>query len=999
MPIGRTKIKPVQPPDKSKQRSIDFYFKKPSADSNALSTPLRPPGGLTNTIDTGVSVQIQEKQRSDSNSKSQPSQNKPIRKPTRKPTKTQKQKNKDRLKNLEGNQNPLGDKTFYSSLPPDTIHSSHVSGHIDNWFKHLIETSLRSKDAIGSDIIRARNANDQLRNIPVSVVEAQQLLEFMMKTPPKCNYDIVLKHIRDVTTLIDATISLYTTSKPDTPKPSNGNRPHLNDLLKMSLDSLDHYEYCCPQKCHLKNSIHSPEIIARHRSLLAYKAANLETMTSGTAALVDTFIAALALGAHWKDHTSVSMKLILELLRPELRVKHPDVDLLSVITVARKLYDFMKDGVSSLPTNGDDSVETSSKVSRLQSNRPDVYAELIRLLELESSTAHVSQELNEKFSITISPRTVGRIARRAGYHYCAKLNSKARPSHERPDVITYRDEDFIPKMLGIYHFLRWHETVKGRALMAKLNEDQRADYMKCGDDFKSWLTLRGYTKIAIACHDESTIQSAAEFKYCWQKLDARVHKSNARSPHFMVDAIMCACHGVKLGASNISAGETCTRVPAMFRHDTFPGYILSNGFANAQHCADNFAKSCELLNKAHNPNDDNECLTIILVDNATTHIKRVKVYEPKNAKIRLEKATEEKDLHGLVTEYVNTDGDTVSQVLVTSEGNYRPLYDIAAERGILKLTTTTTGKNVTRKYTWTDDPTRNLGKGGVVDALNECPDIVKLAERGNNLVLEEVASVHHCHVMLLPKCHPELNPIELVWAELKQKTIAKLNKIRIKGGDKVNLLVAFKHTLGFLNTLDGSVASPKFGHILRYSLAYRTGDFKKFKVKNISEQVGGSKRSIVGLSNSFDRAENSGNDDTDDIDDIAVNPTTNTNATNASTDAETITMSISGAISNVGVATVVTEVKSTTNTKRAKTGVATVVTEVKITTNTKRAKVTSNTGVVTAVRSTTKTKKGKSEAHPKPKSTSGKRKREYLSDIESDSDNTNWESSDGDCSD
>ncbi len=342
---------------------------------------------------------------------------------------------------------------------------------------------------------------------------------------------------------------------------------------------------------------------------------------------------------------------------------------------------------------------------------------------------------------TISHATAHRWMQKMRYRWSARPQGQYVDGHERPDVVEYRRDVFLPAM----------KKLEAKIRKWGLNGEEESSNER---------------RTVIWYHDESTFYAHDRQKKRW------VHKSEKATPYakgeghsLMIADFVSADYGWLQSPD----GKESTRV-------IFKAGKNRDGYFDNKNIRTQAAHAMEILTK-HYPDEDH----VLVFDNATTHLKRAEDSlsaskmpkgPSKNFFIEID-ATDErgKPIYGpdgkiLKRKVPMANGkfkDSTEQLFYYPEGHkhagqFKGMAKILEERGYQ-----ITSKKAQCGKKFTDCPDGSVTCCCRRMLYNE-PDFKNV-----DSILEADVKAHGFQILFLPKFHCELNFIEQCWGHAKRR--------------------------------------------------------------------------------------------------------------------------------------------------------------------------------------------------------------------------------------
>ncbi|AYV87071.1 MAG: hypothetical protein Sylvanvirus22_10 [Sylvanvirus sp.] len=318
--------------------------------------------------------------------------------------------------------------------------------------------------------------------------------------------------------------------------------------------------------------------------------------------------------------------------------------------------------------------------------------------------------------IHISPSTAQRWLKHLGFNNGEVKKGIYADGHERRDVVTYRDNVFVPQMLALKKQMTLYSSFSGLSRPPVLQPDEK--------------------EIVWVVQDECTFAAHDARQCIWMEDGKPPLRPKGSGRIIMISEFLCPCHG-RMKFNGRSTGEIIE-----------PG-ATHDGYWENKDVVRQLKKVIPIFNALH-PGK----VALFTFDNSTNHqakaddalvVNRLKLSDGFPAKtIKGKDVTRTKTLRN--GWYTNSLGQRVEHVMTTRDGTQKGIKRILDERGL-----------------WREG--MDLKEGRIL--LSQQMDF-KLASY-SSLIKETIYQAGH-KFLFFPKFHPELNPIELYWGWAKRYT-------------------------------------------------------------------------------------------------------------------------------------------------------------------------------------------------------------------------------------
>lgn len=361
-------------------------------------------------------------------------------------------------------------------------------------------------------------------------------------------------------------------------------------------------------------------------------------------------------------------------------------------------------------------------------------------------------DIKSRFGITrdISIRTARRYLHKLGYRYHLAPKGQYADGHERPDVVEYRQNGFLP---------RWRHLVRYMTTWPR-NENERVQFPSLQPGEKG---------VVVWYHDESIFYAHDRQKKGWY------HKDATASPYpkgeglsLMVADFVSADFGWLRGVDGVRSAR-CVFRPGKNRD----GWFMHHDIISQANAAINILET-----------DYPQYRHVFIYDNAPTHLKRA---DDAPSASKMPKNVSKKDVvWGVMVEKVGPDGQPIidpttmkpvkelglmrstvfngqpqsfyfpeDHPVEKNRGKFQGMVVILEERGVMNMESMRAQcRNFKCAPNATDCCLRRM--------LFTAPDFTNIPS-----LLEEACQSHQVEVLFLPKFHCELNFIEQCWGHAK----------------------------------------------------------------------------------------------------------------------------------------------------------------------------------------------------------------------------------------
>jgi hypothetical protein len=389
--------------------------------------------------------------------------------------------------------------------------------------------------------------------------------------------------------------------------------------------------------------------------------------------------------------------------------------------------------------------------------------------QAEEPTQH--DELNENANclIHISPSTAQRWMNHLGFHFGEVKKGIYVDGHERSEVVNYRQNLFIPKMLEYRKRMTIFSSSSDLTIAPRLTDNEK--------------------EIVWVVQDECVFASNDARKCVWMEDGKPPIRPKGDGKVIMVSEFLCPCHG-RMKWEGKETTEIIT-----------PGANNDGYWDNKDVVKQLTEKVIPIFNKLH-PNK----MALFAFDNSTNHqakaedaliINRLKLSDGfPSRKLKGEDKTRTQILRD--GWYYNEAGERMIQVMVNEQGVQKGIKKILEERGL-----------------WLDSMTLQEGKL----LLSQQMDF--RVSSYSSLLKETIESAGHLFIFF-PKFHPEFNPIELYWGKAKQFARSNCNY----SFEMLKNIVP-----NALDCVDLITIRKFFNHCWRYFRAYKDGTLSPSQVE------------------------------------------------------------------------------------------------------------------------------------------------------------------------
>ena len=351
-----------------------------------------------------------------------------------------------------------------------------------------------------------------------------------------------------------------------------------------------------------------------------------------------------------------------------------------------------------------------------------------------------SSEVMEK---VLTSRTAARWLRRLGYKYKEVKKGIYKDGHEREDVVTYRQQEFLPILEDLKPFMvTWELDAEGKPQMI----------------YPQDLPL-GQRPIVLVTHDESTFDSNDGRRYVWMKEGEPPLRKKTRGKGIMVSEFVTA--GGRLKAPEWLPIENLPNFG--LTEDNKLRYSAHLATMRIEYGGDNWWDGDDLvlqvtrvaipIFEAAFPG----CQALFMFDNATSHSAFAdNALRARNMGLRPGGA------QGLLRPGFNQHTEQVQSMIMEDE-RAKGLKRVLEERGLWR-----TGLRLQCKKPGTDKRLKTCLLGG------QCCARALMANeadfRNQKCRLQEEVEHYSHQVLFYPKFHCELNFIEYMWGAAKKYT-------------------------------------------------------------------------------------------------------------------------------------------------------------------------------------------------------------------------------------
>jgi hypothetical protein len=301
-----------------------------------------------------------------------------------------------------------------------------------------------------------------------------------------------------------------------------------------------------------------------------------------------------------------------------------------------------------------------------------------------------------------------------GFHYSLSKKGTFVDGHERDDVKEHRKK-FIRQILSVIH---------------------RTDQF-LGEDLSLELPLLNSEekKLVLVWHDESCFSAYDGASYFWLQEGEKVLKKKGNGKSIMVSGFLCQCHGLYshqliIPGKNDEGWWSCEDLIKQAKESALPDF-----------------------ERLH-PN----CDGLFIFDNSMNHKKKPSTGLFADG-LPLKDGGKNVPSNIRPGWFIDDNNNRVEQNMYNDDKKAKGLLTILRERGILHA-----DKKIKRLCTEkcvSESPFNCCA----VNILNNQPDFQE-----QKSMLEEFFGESRFEMLLLPKFHPEFNPIENVWGECKRYT-------------------------------------------------------------------------------------------------------------------------------------------------------------------------------------------------------------------------------------
>ena len=388
--------------------------------------------------------------------------------------------------------------------------------------------------------------------------------------------------------------------------------------------------------------------------------------------------------------------------------------------------------------------------------------------ELNGQLLSVIRAIDAQAPTTASLSTAYRWMRLLGFKRVSCSKGYYTDSHNRDDVVQYRDNDFLPRM--------------------KEYETHFVTYDSNGND----ILPEGDLVYVLITHDECTVYCNEQKSHYWTANGKKIMKNKSKGVSVMVSGFACPCHGFMQsnGRSSYLLFEAGKHREGWFTND-----MLVQQYQECLPLIQQFHTSKKLLfafdnSMSHHkrPPDGLDASLLPLKDNG------------KNVPIMRQ------------TNFLNNEQILVPQNMQNDLGQPKGIKTILMERGKWRE-----GMLLVCRDCTNHTPHENRVDTGHSRTTSCCARYCLSEEsdfKNQKEWLREVVETSGSEIIFYPKFHCELNFIEMLWSQLK-------SKLRSEPQKNVNQL---KQTISqILEGLDSVSIKRSFEHCLRFMSGYREG--------------------------------------------------------------------------------------------------------------------------------------------------------------------------------
>ena len=343
----------------------------------------------------------------------------------------------------------------------------------------------------------------------------------------------------------------------------------------------------------------------------------------------------------------------------------------------------------------------------------------------------------------LSGRTARTWLRRLGYKYKEVKKGIYKDGHERQDVVSYRQDQFLPALDALKPYMvKWELDASGRLIMIY------PEYLPAGQ-----------RPIVLVTHDESTFDSNDGRKYTWMKEGEQPLRKKSRGKGLMVSEFITS--GGRLKAPDcISAGD----LPGFgLTPESDLRYSTHSATMRIEYGNDNWWTGEDLVQqviKVAIPIFEvafPECEALFMFDNATSHSAyALDALRARSMSLRPGGA------QSLLRSGFNPHTGK-SQEMIFPNGQAKGLKVVLEERSLWRQ-----GLKLQCKRPGTNKLLKTCLLGG--ECCARAIIASQLDFKNQKSCLEEEITKYGHRVLFYPKFHCELNFIEYMWGATKRYT-------------------------------------------------------------------------------------------------------------------------------------------------------------------------------------------------------------------------------------